>query len=93
MAIVARDDFDSAAAHLADPHVGLNRFSSLADQEANSRGDGENRRHKAELPERDPKGADDTDENQVDREEEHSDVLFHSVQLRIVTAVPILAAL
>jgi len=70
-----------------------NRIGSLPDQQADSRSDGENRRHKAELPKRDPKGTDDADDNQINREEEHSDVLFHWVQFRIVTVVPICAAL
>jgi len=69
----------------AKPHW----IGSLSDQQADSRDDRENRRHKTELPERDPKGADDADQDEVNREEEHSDVLFHSVQFRIVTAVPI----
>ena len=65
----------------------------LADQQADSRGDGENRCQDAELSEGDPEGADDANEDQVDGEEEHSDVLFHRVQGRIVTGVPILLAL
>ena len=87
------------ATRLAFPSVilfakdGMNQIGSLPDQQADSRDDRENRRHKAELPKRNSKGADDTDEDQINREEEHSDVLFHSVQFRIVTAVPILAAL
>lgn len=66
---------------------------SLADQKANSRGDGESRGEKVELSKRDSKDADDADEDQVNREQEHSDVLFHRVQCRIVTRVPISLAL
>ena len=51
--------------------------SSLADQQAHSRCDCQSRRHEAELSQRDSKYADDSDENQVNGEQQHSDVLFH----------------
>ena len=47
------------------------------DQETHACGDGESRRDDMKLSQRDSKYADDSDEDQVNGEQKHSEVLFH----------------
>ena len=63
--------------------VGLNArtsASSLPDQETHSCGDRESWRDQMQLSQRDSKYADYSDEDQVNGEQQHSDVLFHVIE-------------